>query len=117
MSIRNKLEKSAKTLSRFSGLIGGAVKLLFPFSNGNVYFNITDDAPLTLEIRDMAAKLVEGRTEPVTLELSGSVADFLEVLQGKTSFATSWVNGKLKVKGIRNNLMNALVMGMILGGV
>ncbi|MHA1130335.1 MAG: SCP2 sterol-binding domain-containing protein [Candidatus Helarchaeota archaeon] len=117
MSVKDKLEKSAKTLSRFSGLIGGAAKLLFPFSNGNVYFNITDDTPLTLEIRDMAARIVEGRTEPVTLELTGSAEAFLEVLQGKTSFATSWVNGKLKVKGIRNNLMNALVMGMILGGV
>ena len=117
MSVKQKLEKSAKTLSRFSGLLGGAVKMLLPFSNGNVYFNITDGTPLTLTIRDMNASVSEAKIDPVTLELTGTTEDFLEVIEGKISFATSWVNGKLKVKGVRNNLMNALVMGMVLGGI
>ena len=91
--------------------------MLFPIANANVYFNITDATPLTLQISDMAATVSEGKIEPVTLELIGTTDEFLEVIKGEMSFATSWVNGKLKVKGVRNNLMNALVMGMVLGGI
>lgn len=90
---------------------------MFPFSNANVYFNVTDGTPLTLEIRDMAATLSEGKTKPTTLELIGSTENFLEIIKGKISFATAWVNGKVKVKGVRNSLMDALVIGMVLGGV
>jgi putative sterol carrier protein len=117
MSVKEKLEKSAKTLSRFSGLLGDAIKMLIPFSSANVYFHLIDDISLTLEIREMNAKVSEGRTEPVTLELIGSKENFLEILQGKISFATAWVNGKVQVKGVRNNLMDALTMGMLLGGI
>ncbi|NVM30743.1 MAG: SCP2 sterol-binding domain-containing protein [Candidatus Helarchaeota archaeon] len=117
MSVKQKLEKSAKTLTRFSGLVGGGLRLLFPFSNANVYFNITDGSPLTLEIRKMAATVSEGKTEPTTLEFIGSTENFLEIIKGKISFASAWINGKVKVKGVRNNLLNALTIGMVLGGV
>ena len=118
MSIKQKLEKSAKTLTRFSGLAGGGLRMLLAeFSNANVYFNITDGDSLTLEIRKMAATVSEGKTEPTTLELIGSTENFLEIIKGKMSFAAAWVNGKVKVKGVRNNLLNALTIGMVLGGV
>ena len=117
MSVKQKLEKSAKTISRFAGLLGGAAKMLIPFSSANVYFNLTDDTPLTLEIRDMVATVTEGKTEPTTLELIGSKENFLEIIKGDISFATAWVNGKVRVKGVRNNLMNALLMGMVIGGI
>lgn len=118
MSVKQKLEKSAKMLTRFSGLAGGGLRMLLAeFSNANVYFNITDGDPLTLEIRKMAATVSEGKTEPTTLELIGSTENFLEIIKGEISFAAAWVNGKVKVKGVRNNLLNALTMGMILGGV
>lgn len=117
MSIKQRLEKSAKTLSRFSGLLGDAIKLLLPFANANVYFHVTDGTSFTLEIRDMGATLAEGKIEPITLELSGSEENFLAMLQGNISFATAWVNDKIRVKGVRNNLMNALIVGMIVGGL
>ena len=117
MSVKQKLEKSAKRLTRFSGLVGGALRLMFPFSNANVYFNITDGTPLTLEFRKMATTISEGKTEPTTLELIGSTENFLEIINGNISFATAWVNGKVKVKGVRNNLLNALTIGMVIGGV
>jgi len=117
MSIKQRLEKSAKMLSRFSGLLGEAVKLLLPFANANVFFHVIDGNSYTLEIRDMAASVSEGKTEPITLELIGSEEHFLEMLQGKISFAMAWVNEKIRVKGVRNNLMNAFVVGMIVGGM
>lgn len=117
MSIKQRLEKSAKSMSRFSGLLGDLGEILFSISNANVYFNVIDDTSYTLEIRDVATILSEGKTEPTTLELIGSRENFLKILQGKISFGTAWVNGKIKLKGVRNNLMQALLMGMILGGI
>lgn len=117
MSLRQKLEKSAKSLSRFSGLLGDSLSAILPLSNANVYFNVTDGDSFTLEIRNLVATLSEGKITPTTLELTATTANFLEFLQGKISFAEAWVNEKIMVKGVRNNLMQALVVGMVLGGV
>ncbi len=114
MSIKKSLEKSANTMSRFSGLLGKGLSTLLPLSNANVYFHITDDISYTLEIRDLAAKVTEGRVEPVTLEIIASKENFLLFLESKISFAEAWTNGKIKVKGVRNNLMQALIVGMVL---
>ena len=113
MSIKQKLEKSAKTLSRFSGLLGESIRSLFPLSNGNVYFNVTDGKSYSLLIRDLESSVSEGKVQPVTLELIASSANFLDFFQGKLSFVESWVNEKIAVKGVRNNLMSALIIGMI----
>ena len=113
MSIKQKLEKSAKTLSRFSGLLGESIRSIFPLSNGNVYFNVTDGESYTLLIRDLESSVSEGKVQPITLELKASTEDFLDFFQGKLSFAESWVNEKIAVKGVRNNLMSALIIGMM----
>ncbi|MHA1266519.1 MAG: hypothetical protein ACTSRS_14890 [Candidatus Helarchaeota archaeon] len=114
MSIKPKLEKSAKTLSRFSGLLGDALTNLLPITNANIYFHVTDGASYTLEIRKLAATVSEGRIEPITLELIGTTENFLEFFNKKRSFAEAWVNGKITVKGVRNNLLQALLVGMVL---
>ncbi len=113
MSIKHKLEKSAKTLSRFSGLLGDSIRSMFPLSNGNVYFNVKDGESYTLLIRDLKSSVSEGKVQPITLELKASTENFLEFLQGKLSFAESWVNSKITVKGVRNNLMSAFMVGML----
>ena len=116
MSIKQKLEKSARTLSRFSGLLGESLTSIIPLSSANVYFHVTDDisSSLTLEIRNLAATVTEGKTEPTTLEIISSKENLLEFIEGKISFAEAWVNGKITVKGIRNNLLQALLVGMVL---
>ncbi|NVM55509.1 MAG: SCP2 sterol-binding domain-containing protein [Candidatus Helarchaeota archaeon] len=114
MSIKQRLEKSAKILGRFSGIIEVFGAFL---SNANVYFNVTDDTSYTLEIRDLATTVSEGKIQPVTLEIIGTKENFLEFLQGNITFPKAWVNGKLKVKGVRNNLLSAFTMGMVIGGV
>ncbi|MHA1651698.1 MAG: hypothetical protein ACTSYB_16015 [Candidatus Helarchaeota archaeon] len=114
MSIKQRLEKSAKTLTRFSGLLGESLQSILPLSNANVYFHVIDGDSYTLEIRNLTATVSDGRVEPVTLELIASEEHFLEFLQGKISFAEAWVNEKITVKGVRNNLMQALLVGMVL---
>lgn len=113
MSIKQRLEKSARTLSRFSGLLGASLKALFPLSNGNIYFNVTDGDSYTLLIRDLESSVSEGKVQPVTLEIKASMENFLDFFEGKITFAQSWVNGKITVKGVRNNLMSALLVGMM----
>jgi len=114
MSIKEKLEKSARTLSRFSGLLGEALATFIPISSANVFFHVTDDISYTLEIRHLAATVSEGKTEPTTLEMIASTENFLDFLEGNVSLAEAWVNGKITVKGVRNNLMQALIVGMVL---
>ena len=114
MSIRKKLERSAKTMSRFSGVLGDSLKDLLPLSNANIFFNVTDGDSYSLEVRDLAATVSIGKTEPTTLELIATSENFLEFLHGKVSFAEAWVNGKIIVKGVRNNLMQALLVGIVL---
>ena len=114
MSIKDKLEKSARTLSRFSGLLGESLTAIIPLSSANVYFHVTDDISFTLEIRNLAATVSEGKTEPTTLEIISSKETLINFIDGNVSFAEAWVNGKITVKGVRNNLMQALLVGMVL---
>lgn len=115
MSIKQKLEKSARTLSRFSGLLGDSLTAIIPLSSANVYFHVTDDdTSFTLEIRNLAASVSEGKTEPTTLEIISSKETLINFIDGNVSFAEAWVNGKITVKGVRNNLMQALLVGMVL---
>jgi len=114
MSVKEKLEKSARTLSRFSGLLGESLASFIPLSSANVYFHVIDDTSYTLEIRHLAATVTEGKTEPTTLEMIASTENFLNFLEGNISLAEAWVNGKITVKGVRNNLMQAFLVGMVL---
>ena len=119
MSLKNKLEKSAKSISRFSGLLGESLSSILPLMDANVYFHVIDEntTSYTLEIRNLAAKVTEGKIEPTTLEMVAPAENFLAFLDGKLSFAEAWVNDKIKLKGVRSNLMNALLIGMIVGGL
>ena len=113
MSLRNKLEKTASRLSTFSGLAGPLLGNILPLANSNIYFNVEDGEGYTMLIRDLKVEIKEGKVEPINLELSGTKSAFSELFKGK-SFASCWVNGLIKVKGVKNNLLNALVIGMIL---
>ncbi|MHA1229164.1 MAG: hypothetical protein ACTSRP_09770 [Candidatus Helarchaeota archaeon] len=115
MSIKEKLEKTAKKVSVFSNLAGPLIGSILPLANSNVFFNIKNGDGYTMEIRDLKIQILDGRVEPVGLELSGDENAFLELLSGERSFASAWVNGFIEVKGVRNNLLNALIIGMILG--
>ncbi|MFX1297691.1 MAG: hypothetical protein ACFFD2_22935 [Promethearchaeota archaeon] len=116
MSIRKRLEKSAKTISRFSRLLRESLSSIIPISNANVYFHVIDKnaTSYTLEIRNLGTILSEGKIEPTTLEFIALEKDFIAFLKGNISFAEAWVNGKIEVKGVRNNLMQALLLGMVL---
>jgi len=114
LSLKVKFEKVAKKVSNFAGLAGPLIGSILPLANSNVYFDIIDGNGLTMEIRNLKVKMYDGRVEPITLELSGKESAFLELIEGR-SFASSWINGAIKIKGVKNNLLNALVIGMILG--
>lgn len=64
-------------------------------------------------MRDFQAEILEGKIEPTNLELLGKEDAFMELFQGKP-LASAWVNGLIKIKGVRNNLLKAMVIGMIL---
>lgn len=113
MSIKSKLEKSAKSISMFSNLAGPLLGSILPMANSNVYFNIEDGTGYTLTVRDLEAEVIEDRIEPVTLELIGKEEAFMELFEGR-SLPSLWVNGLITIKGVRNNLLNALVIGMVL---
>lgn len=113
MSIQAKLEKTAKSLSRFAGLVGKSLSTILPLSNANVYFDVTDDDSYTLEIRDLSARVLEGKVEPLTVELKGSREAFLRLFDGEKSFESLWVNGEIKIVGVRNHLLQALIIGML----
>ncbi|MBD3229200.1 MAG: hypothetical protein GF329_13540 [Candidatus Lokiarchaeota archaeon] len=114
MSFKEKLEKTAKKVSMFSNLAGPLIGSILPIANSNVFFNIEDGTGCTMEIRDLNIEIKDGRVEPVSLELSGKETNFLDLINGDRSFASAWVNELVSVKGVKNNLLNALVIGMIL---
>lgn len=114
MSFKEKLEKTAKKVSMFSNLAGPLIGSILPIANSNVFFNIEDGSGCTMKIRDLDIEIKNGRVEPISLELSGNEKDFLDLINGDRSFASAWVNGLINVKGVKNNLLNALVIGMVL---
>ncbi|MHA1269930.1 MAG: hypothetical protein ACTSPY_09120 [Candidatus Helarchaeota archaeon] len=114
MSLKSKLEATAKKVSVFSNLAGPLIGSILPIANSNILFNVEDSDQYTMEIRDLKIEIFDGKVEPITLELSGKESAFLDLLNGNRSFASAWVNGLIKVKGVRNNLLNALIIGMVL---
>ena len=115
MGLQAKLEKTARSVSRIGGLVGETLSSFLPISNSNVYFNITDDKPYTLVVAESSAQVVEGKENPITLEIKGTKPAFMRWFNGEKTFESQWVNGELEIVCPRNNLLKALIIGMLVG--
>ncbi|MHA1313650.1 MAG: hypothetical protein ACTSRB_07085 [Candidatus Helarchaeota archaeon] len=115
MSLRMKLEKTAKSVSRIGSLVGKTLNNLLPISNSNVFFNVIDDQSYTLQIEESTARVIEGKASPITLELRATKEAFEKWFNGEKSFESCWVNGEIEIVNARNSLLKALMVGMLVG--
>ncbi|MHC1590582.1 MAG: hypothetical protein ACXQS8_00680 [Candidatus Helarchaeales archaeon] len=114
-NLQEKLEKTARSINRIGKLVGPALSSILPISNSSVYFNVRDGDSYTLEIAESSARVVEGKSSPITLELIATEEAFMKWIDGKRSFEALWVNGEIEIVSVRNNLLKALIIGMFVG--